>query len=109
MGVMMNFIQQFVGINFFALYSAKVFDEINNSGQLINVLLNVAAICSLIPVLIINAYSGRKFALISSDAVVGLMSVIIAIMIWTGWLTILYIPIIIYMLAFGWGLGGLNF
>lgn len=109
MGIMMNFIQQFVGINFFVFYSAKVFDEINGSGQLINVLMNTAAIFSLIPGLIINAYSGRKMSMISSNATICLMTVVIAIMIWTDSLTVLYIPIMIYFMAFGWGLGGCTF
>jgi len=101
-----NIFQQLSGINFLIFFSTTLFDRLSGNGQLVTVLLGVANISGGFIAMQTLGTLGRRFNLQIGSFVQSITMTIFGIGVVFGYSLISAISAIVYICAFGMGLGG---
>ena len=107
--IMVNFFREFTGIKFFNFFGVKIFEEVNGNGNLLNFLGVCAELVSIVPSYLLGDRMGRKWTLQMSTIIMTSMCFVMASFVYSDWNVILWLPYMIYINCFGWGLGGTVF
>ena len=104
-GIVLVCFHQLSGINYFLYYTVQIFNEVNGSGQVMYCILSWIFIFSFIPSWLFGKSFGRKFNFLVGILGQSVSALAMALMVIYEWYTILWQPMVIYVLAFGIGFG----
>ena len=107
--VLVQFFQQFSGINFLVFYSVKIFNDIGQNGALATFILMTANFLGSILAIFTNEKFGRKINVVIGILIQGIAIWGFSMMIYFQWFVLIYPACIIYMVAFAVGCGGASF
>lgn len=108
-GLALNIFQQLSGINFFILYSVKIFDSIGSNGNLVNILMSITNFGSSFVAMYFITNYGRKTNILYGLYGQGVCMWGMAMMKYTEWYGLMYPACMIYMFCFSIGMGGSSF
>ena len=106
-GITLNILQQFTGINYFIFFAVKIFDEINDSGLLMFFIAANSMFLSYFPSKYFGDKYGRKWNMTVGNMFLVVTIILLAIFTYIKWYPIFWLPLVIYVIAFSFGMGGI--
>ena len=104
--ITLNILQQLTGINYFIFFSVKTFDEINNTGLLMFFISTNSMLLAYFPGKYFGDKYGRKWNMLVGNIFLSVNVVLLAIFTYIEWYPIYWLPLLVYVNAFSWGIGG---
>lgn len=103
-----QFFQQFSGINFFVMYSGKIFTQIGQNGNIATLVLNTANFFAGF-IAIFTIEGGRKTNFVIGILVQGIAFWAFSMMNYYSWFTLIYPACVMYMVSFSIGMAAASF
>lgn len=102
----LNMMQHFTGINFLVFYAKTFFDEVNNNGDEMNIVLGIANVFGGFTCIYMIARFGRRFNLKQSALNLCISMFSLAVGVQFKMTLLCSFSVIIFMISFAFGLGG---